>query len=292
MHINLSEHKAHIFNVNEIDISKKSIIFIPGAGMDHRTISMLNLSNLEDFYNIISVDLPGHGFTTGPLLKSIESYSLFCDELIEKLKLNDLTFIGHSMGGLVVLDLLTKHKDSSGILMNTVYPLIVGEQLLDHAKGNLDQACEFLTKYGIYNLPQYKIKTLGFGSMGSGSYRKSKGVIQSPYGTKYIIDDPEREIKLYPLKRLFNQSQKEILSIDLKACSSFKMKEKLIDGLNNIKLIYGDKDKLARFNPDNELLNNLDITSDVIILDETGHFPFFERPELTASTLNKLLLDC
>jgi pimeloyl-ACP methyl ester carboxylesterase len=70
------------------------------------------------------------------------------------------------------------------------------------------------------------------------------------------------------------------------------MKEKLIDGLNNIKLIYGDKDKLARFNPDNELLNNLDITSDVIILDETGHFPFFERPELTASTLNKLLLDC
>ena len=62
MHINLSEHKAHIFNVNKKDISKKSIIFISGAGMDHRTISMLNLSNLEDFYNIISVDLPGHGF--------------------------------------------------------------------------------------------------------------------------------------------------------------------------------------------------------------------------------------
>ena len=37
---------------------------------------------------------------------------------------------------------------------------------------------------------------------------ESKGQIKSPYGTKVVEADPEREIKLYPLKRLFNQTQK------------------------------------------------------------------------------------
>ena len=45
--------------------------------------------------------------------------------------------------------------------------------------------------------------------MGSGFYGRSKGQIKSPYGTKIVEDDPEREIKLYPLKRLFNQSEKK-----------------------------------------------------------------------------------
>ena len=65
-----------------------------------------------------------------------------------------------------------------------------------------------------------KIKSKGFGVKGSGFYGRSKGQIKSPYGTKVVESDPEREIKLYPLKRLFNQAQKEISSIDLKSCNS------------------------------------------------------------------------
>ena len=45
-------------------------------------------------------------------------------------------------------------------------------------------------------MPEKEIKTLGFGVKGSGFYGRSKGVIKSPYGTKTVEDDPEREIKL------------------------------------------------------------------------------------------------
>ena len=44
------------------------------------------------------------------------------------------------MGGLIALDLSKKIKDSYSILLNTAYPLMVGEILLKDAKGNLDQA--------------------------------------------------------------------------------------------------------------------------------------------------------
>ena len=66
MFIELKNHKAHIFNHNEFDDSKQSIILIPGAGMDHRMGKLFNFSNLINKYNILSIDLPGHGYTSGP----------------------------------------------------------------------------------------------------------------------------------------------------------------------------------------------------------------------------------
>ena len=58
--------------------------------------------------------------------------------------------------------------------------------------------------------------------------------------------DPEREIKLYPLKRLFNQAQKEISSIDLKSCNKFRLEETQLSKLQNIKYIFCDKDKFKQ----------------------------------------------
>ena len=53
---------------------------------------------------------------------------------------------------------------------------------------------------------------------------------------KNIENDPQKEINVYPLKRLFNQTQKEILSYDLKTCSAYR-NDKLKE-LKNIKFIF------------------------------------------------------
>ena len=52
MQLNLKNHRANIFEKNPFDINKTSIIFVPGAGMDHRIISMFNLEDLYDQFNI------------------------------------------------------------------------------------------------------------------------------------------------------------------------------------------------------------------------------------------------
>ena len=123
-----------------------------------------------------------------------EEYSNFCIDVIDYLSIKNPIFIGHSMGGLIALDLSKQIKDSYSILLNTAYPLMVGEILLKDAKGNLDQAAEFLTKHGVYNLPEVEIKSSGFGVMGSGFYGRSKGTIKSPYGTKNVEADPIKVI--------------------------------------------------------------------------------------------------
>tara|TARA_B100001175_G_scaffold210720_1_gene178982 strand:- start:4899 stop:5780 length:882 start_codon:yes stop_codon:yes gene_type:complete len=289
MQLNLKNHKANIFEKQPFDDSKQSIIFLPGAGMDHRILSMFSLENIQQSYNVLGFDLPGHGFTSGPIVNSIEDHSVFCIDVLNNLNIKKPIFVGHSWGGLVALDLSTKVEHKMTICMNIAYPFMVGDMLLDYAKGNLDQAVEFLMKYGVYKMPETEIKTKGFGTKGSGFYGRSKGQIKSPYGTKVVEDDPEREIKLYPLKRLFNQSEKEISSIDLKSCNSFRLTEDQISKLKNIKYIFSEKDKLARFNPDNILLKDLNHDEDIVILKDVGHFPYFESPDGINKALEELI---
>ena len=289
MQINLKNHRANIFEKNPYDEKKVSIVFVPGAGMDHRIISMFDLEALYEEYNILGIDLPGHGYTSGPIVDSIRDHTNFCIDVFKEINIKKPIVIGHSWGGLVALDLSTEFQNGMTICMNIAYPFLVGDMLLDYAKGNLDQAVEFLMKYGIYKFPETEIKTKGFGTMGSGFYGRSKGQIKSPYGTKVVEDDPEREIKLYPLKRLFNQSEKEISSIDLKSCNVFRLTDEQISNLENIKYIFSEKDKLARFNPDNVLLKNVDHEKDIVHLEDVGHFPYFEDKQLISETLVKLI---
>mgnify|MGYP005697833129 FL=1 len=289
MQINLKNHRANIFEKNPYDEKKVSIVFVPGAGMDHRIISMFDLEALYEEYNILGIDLPGHGYTSGPIVDSIRDHTNFCIDVFKEINIKKPIVIGHSWGGLVALDLSTEFQNGMTICMNIAYPFLVGDMLLDYAKGNLDQAVEFLMKYGIYKFPKTEIKTKGFGTMGSGFYGRSKGQIKSPYGTKIVEDDPEREIKLYPLKRLFNQSEKEISSIDLKSCNIFRLTDEQISNLENIKYIFSEKDKLARFNPDNVLLKNVDHEKDIVHLEDVGHFPYFEDKQLISETLVKLI---
>ena len=289
MFIQLKSHKAHVFTKNDIDSSKSTIVMIPGAGMDHRTLSMFKLDKIKDDFNIVAIDLPGHGYTTGPLFNDVGSHTNFCVDLLNELNLKNLIFTGHSWGGLIALDLSTKYQNEMTICMNIAYPFLVGDILLDYAKGNLDQSVEFLMKYGIYKMPETEIKTTGFGVKGSGFYGRSKGEIKSPYGTKTVEADPEREIKLYPLKRLFNQTEKEISSIDLNSCNNFRMEDEQINKLKNVKYIFCDKDKLARYNPENEILRNVDLDKDIFMLNETGHFPYFEDPDQLEETFLSIL---
>ena len=51
---------AYVHNIDLIDKSKEIILFIPGAGMDHRVADLLH-PDPKIFNQVISIDLPGHG---------------------------------------------------------------------------------------------------------------------------------------------------------------------------------------------------------------------------------------
>ena len=147
----MKNSEIYFHNFESIDENKKSILFIAGAGMDHRLVRAIKLPE-TNFNKPLIVDLPGHGDSKGSSSNSIESYSQFLIEAIDQYDLKNLSLCGHSMGGLVALDMVLKQNFSahSLILANSIYPTRVADALLAKAKAGNGDAADFIIKYGLY----------------------------------------------------------------------------------------------------------------------------------------------
>ena len=284
MLLKTSNGSAYIHNFDHIDYEKEIVLFIPGAGMDHRVADLISL-NSDNYNKVISIDLPGHGGSTPTDAKSIEDYSDFIYDCLKELSLTKIHICGHSMGGLVCIHLtsILNNKFKSTSIINCQYPLFVGSALLDGSAKNLDGAADFLSKYGVHKLPNIEKPKQAFGALGSSFYKKTHGKIRSPYGSKEV-DDPDREIALYGLKKLFNQISKDILSIDMNACMKFKMDKSQLKSIKNINVIIGEMDQLVSEKKINEMLLMFG-SSKLKKMEGVAHFPFFEDPMVLNKTL-------
>ena len=138
-------------NFESIDKEKKSILFIAGAGMDHRLVRSLKLPDSE-FNKPLIIDLPGHGDSKGSSSNSIEFYSKFLIDCLDSYDLNNFSLCGHSMGGLVALEIGRQKVFSiqSIVLVNSIYPTRVAEPLLAKARVSNGDAADFIIKYGLH----------------------------------------------------------------------------------------------------------------------------------------------
>ena len=287
MHLKTSLGSAYIHNIDSIDKSKEVILFVPGAGMDHRTADLFH-PNPKIFNKVISIDLPGHGGSLPSNASTIEEYAKFISVCLKELNLTDFHLCGHSMGGLVCMSLASLNRKifKSVSLFNCQYPLFVGSALLDDSSRNLDSAADFLTKYGIYKMPSIEKPKKAFGIKGSSFYKKTNGKVISPYGSK-DIDDPEREIALYDLKKLFNQVSKDILAKDMNACMKYRMDLKDIKKLKDVNIIIGEMDKLVSPKKIDEMISMFG-SAELKKMEGVAHFPFFEDPKVLNKTLENI----
>jgi len=102
------------------------LLFIHGAGgtkSKWRKIETL-LSNK----NYEAIDLPGHGENKDNAITSIQNYAAYTNELIQE----ETIVVGHSMGGLIALELAEINKNVKGIVLAaSFYELPVHQKLLD-----------------------------------------------------------------------------------------------------------------------------------------------------------------
>ena len=147
----MKNSETYFHNFESIDQNKKSILFIPGAGMDHRLVRAIRLPD-SSYNKPLIIDLPGHGDSKGSSSNNIESYSQFLINALKIFDLKDLTLCGHSMGGLIALDMILNHQFAAKevILVNSIYPTRVADALLAKANAGNGDAANFIIKYGLY----------------------------------------------------------------------------------------------------------------------------------------------
>jgi pimeloyl-ACP methyl ester carboxylesterase len=97
------------YKINQLDNAKGSILFVHGSGGDsHLWEEQLN--HLPPDFCGVAIDLPGHGASEGPLLKTIEEGAWLITQLPALLSLpRPLWLAGHSMGSAMALTAALDH---------------------------------------------------------------------------------------------------------------------------------------------------------------------------------------
>ena len=91
-------------------------------------------------------DLPGHGRSTGKPPATIDEYVPYVLGLMDHLKIEKASLVGHSMGGAVAQTLALDHPDrvEKLVLIGTGACLPVSDRLFDVLEGDEEEALRFL----------------------------------------------------------------------------------------------------------------------------------------------------
>lgn len=133
-----------------IDPAKRTIVFVHGAGLDHSWWGLQSRYFGYHGFNVLALDLPGHGRSEGPPLASVEAMADWVRALLENLNIEKTTVVGHSMGSLIALEFAARFTANAEkiALIGTAYPMKVSDGFLDAARRNDQSAYDMETIWG------------------------------------------------------------------------------------------------------------------------------------------------
>lgn len=222
---------------------KKSILILPGWGDNRKTYDKI-ISYLEDQYTIYIFDYPGFGnskFENGDL--TIYDYSNFFISFMKKYKIKEPVVIAHSFGGRIA------------ITMSGYYNVKFEKMILMSSAG----IRPIKTKKQIFKEKIYKfLKKISF-----------------------ILPKHLKKIYLNKLINIFGSNDYKQLPQGLYNTFKNIINEDLTPYLNKINsdvlLIWGENDTQTPIS-DAHKMNNLIKNSALIVIKNTSHFFYLEKP--------------
>jgi pimeloyl-ACP methyl ester carboxylesterase len=135
---------------HDLDASKRTIVFVHGAGLDHSWWGLQSRYFGYHGFNVLAVDLPAHGRSGGAPLASIGDMADWVKKLLDEKKIKSATLVGHSMGSLIALEFAARYPDRAEriALIGVAYPMKVSDGFLDAAKRNDQSAYDMETIWG------------------------------------------------------------------------------------------------------------------------------------------------
>ena len=237
------------------------ICFIHGASMDHTVWTLFARYWAKRGYNIASIDLPGHGQSSGEPPETIEASAEIVCQLMGKLSQGSgVHWVGHSMGSLVALECARRTENSINLVMlGTGYPMKVGKPLLDSSKANEQMAIDIVSLFGH-----------SFGSQLGGN--------------------PVAGVHAQTLaERLMEQAGDNVMYKDMYACHTYDQGEQAAAEVScPVGLILGELDMMTPVRAAESLINKFS-QPEVIRLSDCGHMMMSEKPELTHRALRRCI---
>jgi pimeloyl-ACP methyl ester carboxylesterase len=243
------------------DAAQPWLIFVHGAAMDHTAWALQARYFAHHGYNVVAVDLPGHGRSDGPAIPTIGGMADWVADLMDALEIKSASLAGHSMGALTTLEFAALHPSrlDKMALLGVSNPMPVGAPLLASAEANDHMAFDLITMFGLAKRAQ---------------------IGGNPTPGLWMTAGALRLLETTPPGVLFN---------DFSACNNYQDGEASADKVAaNCVVIIGAEDRMAMPKSAQALAGQIK-GARVSVIEGCGHMMMIEAPDDVVAALKTIL---
>jgi pimeloyl-ACP methyl ester carboxylesterase len=238
-------------NNASIPPDRKTLVFIHGSGGDHTTW-IHQYTPLKDTFNIVAVDLPGHGRSEGPGEREVSAYAEWMKKTVDGLGLAKPVMIGHSLGAAIALSFAIRYPDQAA----AVVPVGGGAKMP-------------VSPMILDGLKQDPAAVIGLAA-------------------KFAVAKANREKFAELLQESFARVSSEILYGDFLACSGLDITE-TVGGIRiPVTVLCGAEDKMTP-PPLSQFIRDRVPGARLILIEGAGHFVMLENPEAFNAALTEFV---
>ncbi len=242
------------------DPALPTVVMIHGAQNDHSVWALQSRYLAHHGFGVLAVDLPGHGRSRGPALRTVEDMAAWLLQLLDAAGAGRAALVGHSMGSLVALE--AAHRAPERIthlsLLGATYPMKVSDALLDAAR---DAEGDAIDMVNIWSHSSYAQKP-------------------SCPGPGFYVSGMSKRL----MERIAARGEEHLFHTDFTACNSYANGEAAAAGVRcPVQLIFGSKDMMTPPRSTKALLAALPGAKTVTV--DAGHQMMAEQPDAVLDAL-------
>jgi pimeloyl-ACP methyl ester carboxylesterase len=153
MYILVNGHSTYCYTGGKpFDRTKPTLVFIHGVLNDHSVWILQTRYFAHHGYNVLAMDLPGHGKSQGSCPKTVEEAADCVLSLLVEMNIDHAALIGHSWGSLIALHAASIAPEhglaiSHLAMVGTAYPMKVSPALLDASLNDPMKAIEMVNTF-------------------------------------------------------------------------------------------------------------------------------------------------
>ena len=148
MNLTVAGHAVYAYTgARALVPAQRALVFLHGAANDHSVWALQSRYFAHHGWNVLAIDLPGHGRSEGAPLPSVEAIAGWMPRLLDAASVEQATLVGHSLGALACLACAGAHPSrvAKVALLGPAVPMPVSDELLDAAKADDPVAYELIT---------------------------------------------------------------------------------------------------------------------------------------------------
>lgn len=160
--------------------AQPTTVFIHGAQNDHSVWALQTRYFAHHGYNVLAVDLPGHGRSQGAARSSVEALADWLLAVLDAAGVEQAALIGHSMGSLIALE--TAFRAPARVshlgMLGSTWPMKVSDALLETSRSDEAAAIDMVNIWSHSTIsPKPSSPGPGFSTMG-GAQRLMQRITQ------------------------------------------------------------------------------------------------------------------